>query len=256
MTRSTNNTNGATGNSSNGSSTTTTEQYNNIISKLTALESLPSKLAALEKLLQDQNTKITCLQQQVEAKDKIISDLKAKTNSLEQYHRSWSVRINNVTLPNGDSTDTYTVMRTVFDTALRPIFEGAVGRGLLPSVPVFDSILETAHILPAKANDRPKPIIARFYSRNIRALVFRLKKECAPTTTITTKGATRRTVLKYPIFEDLTKTTHQLLQQLLDDTRTGPVWTISGHIRYKLKDDQTVRKVVSVFDSVEDILGR
>lgn len=240
---------------SNNSSSTTTEQYNNIISKLTALESLPKKMAALEKLIQEQNTKITHLQQQVEAKDKIICDLKAKTNNLEQYHRSWSVRINNVPLPNGDSTDTPTVMKTVFDTALRPIFEGAVSRGLLPSIPVYDSILETAHILPAKANDRPKPIIARFYSRNIRALVFRLKKECAPTTNINTKGAPR-TALKYPIFEDLTKTTHQLLQQLLSDPRTGPVWTISGHIRYKLKDDHTVRKVVSVFDSVDEILGR
>jgi hypothetical protein len=146
-------------------------------------------------------------------------------------------------------------MHTVFEKALRPIFEGAKKRSLIPAIPDCDDVLETAHILPAKASDRPKPIIARFYSRNVRAMVFGLKKELAPTTTITTKGGETKTVHLYPIYEDLTKPAHQLLQDLLKDPRTGPVWTIGGHIRYRLKNDDTVRKVVSVFDSVDDILG-
>jgi hypothetical protein len=54
-----------------------------IIAKLTALETLPAKVAALEKLLQDSNAKNVALQKQVAAKDKIIADLTAKTNSLE-----------------------------------------------------------------------------------------------------------------------------------------------------------------------------
>ena len=226
-----------------------------IIAKLTALETLPAKVAALEKLLQDSNAKNVALQKQVAAKDKIIADLTAKTNSLEQYNRSWSVRINNIMLPNGDKTETEVVMQTVFDKALRPIFEGAKNRGLITSIPDCTDVLETAHILPAKSSDRPKPIIARFYSRNIRAMIFRLKKELAPTTSITTREGERRTVQQFPIYEDLTKPAHQLLQDLLKDPRTGPVWTIGGHIRYRLKNDDTVRKVVSVFDSVEDILG-
>jgi hypothetical protein len=85
--------------------------------------------------------------------------------------------------------------------------------------------------------------------------VFRLKKELAPTTTINTKSGERKKVLLYPIYEDLTKTTHSLLQALLNDPRTGPVWTIGGSIRFRLKDDNTVRKVVSVFDSIEVILN-
>ena len=158
-------------------------------------------------------------------------------------------------LPNGDKTETEVVMQTVFDKALRPIFEGAKNRGLITSIPDCTDVLETAHILPAKSSDRPKPIIARFYSRNIRAMIFRLKKELAPTTSITTREGERRTVQQFPIYEDLTKPAHQLLQDLLKDPRTGPVWTIGGHIRFRLKGDDTVRKVVSVFDTVEDILG-
>ena len=226
-----------------------------ILAKLTALETLPAKVTALEKLLSDSNAQNLALKKQIAEKDKAIAELTAKTNSLEQYNRSWSVRLNNIQLPDSDKTDTYTVMHTAFEKALRPIFEGAKNRGLIPAIPDCDDVLETAPILPAKASDRPKPIIARFYSRNVRATVFRLKKELAPTTTITTKGGERRTVHLYPIYEDLTKPAHQLLQDLLKDPWTGPVWTIGGHIRYRLKNDDTVRKVVSVFDSVDDILG-
>ncbi len=170
-----------------------------ILAKLTALETLPAKVAALEKLLSDSNAQNLTLKKQIAEKDKAIAELTAKTNSLEQYNRSCSVRLNNIQLPDGDKTDTYTVMHTVFEKALRPIFEGAKKRGLIPAIPDCNDVLETTHILPSKASDRPKPIIARFYSRNVRAMVFRMKKELAPTTTITTKRGERKTVHLYPI---------------------------------------------------------
>jgi len=45
------------------------------------------------------------------------------------------------------------------------------------------------------------------------------------------------------------------VQALLEDKRTGPVWTVSGNVRFKLAGDTVVRKVGSVYDSVEKILG-
>ncbi len=63
--------------------------------KLEALESLPSRISSLEKLLQESTAKAAALQAEIVKKDKIILDLKTKTNSLEQYNRKWSVRINN-----------------------------------------------------------------------------------------------------------------------------------------------------------------
>jgi hypothetical protein len=53
----------------------------------------------------------------------------------------------------------------------------------------------------------------------------------------------------------LTKDTYNLLQALLKDERTGPVWTVSGNIRYKLAGETTIKKVSSIYDSVEKILG-
>jgi hypothetical protein len=156
------------------------EQQEVIIVKLTDLEALPSKTESLENLPQGHNKK----KQQVEAKDKIISDFKAKANRLEQYYQSLSVGINNVSLPIGDFTDTNTVMETLFSKAVLPVFQG----GLLPSISFYNTIFETAHILPAKANDPTKPIIARFYSQNIIALVFHHKNELAPLTNANFKG--------------------------------------------------------------------
>jgi hypothetical protein len=228
--------------------------------KLEALESLPGKIASLEKLLHESNAKTAALQAEIVTKDKIILDLRTKANSLEQYNRKWSIRLNNVQLPHGDDTDTDTVMKTIYQKALLPILEGALSSKLLKRIPAYDELLETAHILPAKNNDRPKPIIARFYSRNMRAMIFRLKKEFAPYEPTTTDTSSRhykagRRTFKYPIYEDLTKDTYNLLQALLKDERTGPVWTVSGNIRYKLAGETTIKKVSSIYDSVEKILG-
>jgi hypothetical protein len=230
--------------------------------KLEALESLPNRISALERLLQESNDKAASLQAEVNKKDRVISDMRIKMNALEQYNRKWSVRINNISLPNSEESDTTVVMDAVYRRALLPILEGAHSTGLIKKIPEVNELLETAHILPAKDSSRPKPIICRFYSRNMRAMIFRLKKEFAPTSS-TPSGASAtlprhapKKAYMYPIYEDLTKDTHSLLQELLKDERTGPVWTVSGNIRYKLAGDTAIRKVASVYDSVEKILGK
>jgi hypothetical protein len=52
--------------------------------KLEALESLPSRISSLEKLLQESAAKAVALQAEIVKKDKIILDLKTKTNTLSQ----------------------------------------------------------------------------------------------------------------------------------------------------------------------------
>jgi uncharacterized coiled-coil protein SlyX len=238
------------------SNATTNSQFEIILEKLAALESLPAKIASLEQLLMESNAKVATLQSELDSKDKTIATLTAKTNDLEQYNRGWSIRITNVQLPDGDATDTRTVMRTVYEKALLPILHGALEKDLIDHIPEFDDVLENAHILPAKSSSRPKPIIARFYSRPLRSILFQLKKEYAPKKDITTPSGERKTAYVYPFYEDLTKDAFQLLQALLKDPRTGPVWSVGGRIRYKLKDSSVVKKVTSIFDSVDDILGK
>ena len=139
-------------------------------------------------------------------------------------------------------------MQHLYQQALLPILKGAVDKGLLNEVPPVHQLLETAHILPARDSGKPKPIIARFYSRNLRAMIFQLKKEFG------VKTSSSSSTLKYPIYEDLTKPAFQLLRALADDQRTGAVWSVGGTIKYKLAGSSEVRRVTCVLDSIEDIL--
>jgi hypothetical protein len=119
-------------------------QYDSIMAKLAILDTLidlPAKMSSLEKLLQEANSKIAAQQAKILNKDKAISDLKVKVNSLEQYNRKWSVRINNLPLPDSDETDTTKVIDTVYSKALLPILEVALSSGLIRKIPEAHELL-------------------------------------------------------------------------------------------------------------------
>ena len=104
----------------------TQAQFELLLSKLTALESIPARLEKLESLLVEANHRVSKLEAEVNTKDKIIHDLKTKANSLEQYNRQWSVRVLNAPIPTGEDTDPIKVIQVLFNTALLPIFPGAL----------------------------------------------------------------------------------------------------------------------------------
>ena len=243
------------------SNSVTSEQMEAVLSKLEAiserLESVESLLTAAQAENAELKAANTELHKSILDKNSLINSMRQKLNSLEQYNRSWSIRLSGVPVPDEESHDPIKVMQHVYNLALLPILQGAVSKKLLVEVPSCEQLLETAHILPAKSDNKPKPIIARFYSRNMRALVFRLKREFAPKTSNNSPPASDKSNpsrLKYPFFEDLTKANFHLLRSLADDSRTGPVWSINGIIKYRLVNGTEVKKVSSVFDSVDDIL--
>jgi hypothetical protein len=127
----------------------TQRQFKALLERLSILDTLQAKL-------ETSNAKVLSLEMEVAAKDKIILELRGKANSLEQYNRKWRIRINNLPLPHADETEPKDVMQTVYDKVLLPIFQGAVSSELLNTIPDCNSVQETAHILPAKSNDRPK----------------------------------------------------------------------------------------------------
>jgi len=237
----------------------TGEQMEEVLAKLNSIQ---ERLGAVEKLLeasQAENAILkstnTELSKSLLERNNTIDFLRQKTNNLEQYNRQWSIRIAGVQLPSEDASNPILVMRHVYDKALLPILKGAVDKGLLQAVPPCELLLETAHILPARNDNKPKPIIARFYSRNMRSMMFQLKKEFAPKAGDSPPSSQHKTPrLKYPFYEDLTKVNFQLLKTLADDQRTGAVWSVNGVIKYKLANSTEVRKVTNVFDCVEDIL--
>lgn len=220
------------------------------------------RLEGILKTVKDENKEMKKemkeLKKTLGERDDEILGLRERLNDQEQYARSWSIRILGMQVPAEDATHPTKVMRHVHSRLLLPIFRGAVDNGLLRSIPDADQVLETAHILPAKPNAVPA-IICRFYSRNIRALVFKLKREFAPRLEPDQPAregqAARPGRFEFAVFEDLTRANFAKLRALSQHEKVFACWSVSGSLRYRLKDSDVVKKVKTVFCSVEDIIG-
>jgi hypothetical protein len=144
-------------------------------------------------------------------------------------------------------------METLYSKALLPILQGALQKGDLSSIPSCDQLLETAHILPGK-DGRPKPIIARFYSRNDRATIFKWKKDYAPRAPTVAPGSRFKSPkMLYPIYEDLTKENFSFMKTLAADSRVAACWSTGGQIRYKTTSSEVPQKVPNIFSPIGNL---
>jgi hypothetical protein len=176
----------------------------------------------LEKLWSETKQENKSLKDALQEKERELINIRERMNDQEQYNRSWSIRVLNLSIPQEDSTDPLKVMQHLYDKILLPIFQGALEQGLLQQIPPISQVLETAHILPAKPNTI-NPIIARFFSRNIRALVFRLKispPAKIPLPPPPTPGATPHS--RTTSFEGNTSTSSSRTSRVSPSTRCGP----------------------------------
>lgn len=179
-----------------------------------------------------------------------IAFLENSLNDREQYARSWSMRVLNIKVPQDQETDTRVVMQAVYRELFLPILDGAKSRNEFTTYPSCEALIETAHILPGKGPT--KPIIVRFYSRYWRSVIFRHRREFAPKETINQGGKVARQ--KFSIFEDLTKATFRQLQAIKKEERVQAAWTVNGTIKFRITDKDTIYKVTSIFDTVEDLI--
>ena len=227
------------------------------------LSSLIEKFELLEASLIAVTRDKEALKVTVAAQAAEIADLRNSLNEREQYARSWSMRILNIPVEKDQEADTRHVMQMVYECLILPILEGARAKGDISSVPDCEALLETAHILPGKG-DGPKPVIARFYSRYWRNLVFRNRKEFSPRETSNANAApststrsnhVRTPRMRFPFFEDLTKATFTKLSDIKQQEGVISAWTVNGSIRFKLKDNNTIFRVSKLQETLEEIIG-
>jgi hypothetical protein len=237
----------------------TKKQHEEVISRLEGLDanltSLTNRITSLEQLLAAANKTNAMLLKSIEAKDQKISGLQLKVNQLEQHHRSWSIRVHGLKFSEEEERSAPKVKEILYDRVIRPILAGAVEHGDLESVPEATEVIEHAHVLPGNAKHVSKPVIARFFVRNIRSLVFKHKREYAPRdrSQVLRSGAPGRNL--YSIFEDLTKMNFNKMRELADHPQVGACWTIGGQIKYKLVNSERVRSVKNILDTADKILG-
>jgi len=229
------------------------------LTKVDKIEAEVKDLKTLMVALREENKE---LKQQVKEKDLVIEDmsksvagLEEKLNSVEQHHRSWGARVLNIQVTDAEAADPAMMINRVFDLALRPMLEGAVRAGKLEAVPAASQVLEVAHVLPGRPG-QPRPIIMRFFSRNIRSLCFQYKRDCAPKEIGRPgrEGEVRLGRFLYPLYDDLTKPTLHKMKAISQDERVSACWTVNGRIHFKLRDSEAVRKVVSIQDPLDVIL--
>ena len=224
------------------------------------LSALMVKFEALEASLLSVTKEKEILRCTVAEQAEELAELRNSLNEREQYARNWSMRILNVPIPKESEADTRFVMTTVYDMLLFPILEGARANGDIDHVPDCDTLLETAHILPGKT-DSSKPIIARFYSRYWRNLVFRNWKDFAPreagnaAASNTRSSSSKGAKMKFPFFEDLTRATFKKLADIKKQEQVTSAWTVNGSIRFKIKDCNNIYRVSNINESFNDIVG-
>jgi hypothetical protein len=224
------------------------DKLDEILEKLASLESITRKLSNVEAMLAATQAENRELKETVSKQNDNIMELKGRLNSLEQHGRSFSVRINNLQLDASEERDPPAVIKKVYNTVFLPILQGAASKHAISAVPACFEMIEMAHPLPGKS-DKPKPIIVRFFNRNLKAVLFRHRKEFAATVK---EG--QRTRYLHPFHDDLTRDTFVKMKQLQGDQRVHSCWSTGGTLRYKLVDSDIIKRVPSVYMSNDDIL--
>jgi hypothetical protein len=241
-------------NSSEEGDVSNSEKLDAILEKLAGLDAISQKLSRLETAMTALQAENTTLKATINDQQSTILDLKTKLNSLEQHGRSFSVRVNNVPLDGVDERDPPAIISKVYNTVFLPILQGAASKHAISAVPACYEMIEMAHTLPGRS-DKPKPIIVRFFNRNLKSVLFRHRKEFAAKDTVPGGGGSQpRQRYRFPFHDDLTKDSYAKLKLLQSDNRVMSCWSTGGVLRVKLADSGEIRRVSSVYMSNDDIL--
>jgi len=268
------------------------KQLTDMNKKLEKIETIETEVRGLKVMLNDLKQENKELKTEARVMEKKLMDMNEKNNalenrlnSLEQHHRGWSARVLNIMLSKEEEGDNIKVRDKVYNMALLPILRGAVEKNLLPAVPTAAELLEVAHVLPGPAG-QPKPIIMRFFNRNVRDVCFKLKKYYAPRAgrggagdggaggvgasggrggaaggaggvggDEAAGGFEGRGRYLFPLYEDLTRAAFQKMRAIAKDSRVKACWSVKGQIRFILNSKpEDVKKVDSLLDSLDEIL--
>ena len=95
-----------------------------------------------------------------------------------------------VLLTNEEERNNSAVADKLYNLVLLPLLTGAKEKGAISHIPTREQLIEKAHILPGKDGEH-KPIIVRFFNREIRAVCFQHKKEFAARVSASTTAGGR-----------------------------------------------------------------
>ena len=78
--------------------------------QLDTLSAVPANIARLETLVLDLKKENTNIRNQLQERDNEVLNLKSQVNSMDNYNRSWSIRIFNLPIPADEASSNLKVM--------------------------------------------------------------------------------------------------------------------------------------------------
>jgi hypothetical protein len=231
------------------------QQLSAITSRLDKVDLLTEQLGNIEESLKIISSENVSIKSTLAANQANITSVQSNQIRLDQYQRSWSVRVMELQLSPQEEDNPFRLAEAVYTKVFLPILNGALSEDLIPKIPSCDQLLELAHVLPASKPGSIKPIICRFLNRDYRSICFRLKKKYATRSTSTPPGSgDKRPRYAFPFYEDLSAATFKKMKEVQADSRVESCWSVNGQLRFRLAGSDTVKRVYNIMDPIDTII--
>jgi len=219
------------------------------LSELSAkFDRLEAKVSTLQAVSDSHGAAIAGLEKEVKL-------LKEAGNLRDQQSRNTVIRIFNLPVSEGESTDGNKGLSSkVYDRVLKPVLAAAKTKGDIAVLPQAGTVIEDCfRTRAAAASGGVAPVIVKLANSKMKTVILRNKRDNIPAPS---RAEAAAGALPAFMVEDLTPATHQKMMEIKQDRRIAKIWTVEGQIRYTLvTSPNKILKVRSVFDSVESILG-
>jgi hypothetical protein len=220
--------------------------------RLDKVDLLSEQLGNIEESMKQLSAENVVIKSSLASTQNTLHTIQNTQIRMDQYNRSWSVRIMELPLAPEEEDNPFRLVEVVYTKVFLPILQGALEKDLIPRIPSCEQLLERAHVLPAPKPGSIKPIICRFLNRDYRSVCFRLKKEFA--TRVKGDPSDKRPRYAYPFYEDLSAATFKKMKELQADPRVESCWSINGQLRFRLTGSDAVKRVSQIMDPIDSII--
>ena len=203
-----------------------------------AVNALSEQISKLQESITSMDKKLSSIDAKLDTTQSSVQSVKLHVNNLEQNQQQSCVRIYGLELPTNINNSPISTAKFVYES-LRPILEVALKENTLPSIPSCFDLIDTAHLLPAKA-DKVPAIYVRFRSK-LYCLAIMLSKG---------KYFKETVEKKFSITDDLTRVNAKLLKSFTERNDAAAAWFRINKVCYKLKSDP--EKILSARATIND----
>ncbi len=127
--------------------------------RLDKVDLLSEHLGNIEESMRNLSAENSAIKTTLTATQSTLHTIQGNQVKMDQYNRSWSVRVTELPLSPEEEANPFRLAETVYEKVFLPILRGALDKDLIPKIPSCEQLLERAHVLPAPKPGATKPII-------------------------------------------------------------------------------------------------